>query len=174
MQPYCSQIYRWTCVNYAYHAKLSTHHCMLWHALHKLPFHCTELYGQYFTYMINNTLTNIHKQACIHTDICTDIVTEQGDRTVEVGGNTLNVWAFYHCTVMLNERTVAMQYSHHAAYCCYVDMRYSHHAALYHHAVFLSCNSVLSCSTLFSFISPVMLPSLGMKVIMISDNTLGN
>ena len=43
--------------------------------------------------------------------IHTDIVTEQlfgGDRTVEVGSNTLNVWACYHCAVMLNECTVVL------------------------------------------------------------------
>ena len=115
--------------------------------------------------MINNTLTNIHtyRQAYTHTDIHTDIPTEQlfgGDRTVEVGSNTLNVWVCYHCAVMLNECTVAlltcsapvMQYSRHAALCCSVNMRYSRHAVL------------PSCSTLFSFISPVMLPSFGMQV----------
>ena len=31
------------------HADLSTDNGMLWHALHKPPFHRTKLYGHYFT-----------------------------------------------------------------------------------------------------------------------------
>jgi len=90
-------------------------------------------------YMINNTLT--YTQTSIHTCIRTNIVTEQlfgGDRTVEVGSNTLNMWVCYHCAVMLNECTVAlltcsapvMQYSRHAALCCSVNMQCSRHAVL--------------------------------------------